>query len=157
MDFRYDSYCGLYCGACDTLQANKEGRVNELALARKRKLDEVSCHGCKTTVNAIFCRNCAIRSCAMNKKVEYCFQCHDYPCQKLVDFRQDRYSHHSVILQNLEMIQRLGVENWLSAQEKRWSCPGCRTAFTWYKQKCDNCGAELYDCRAEEKDMANEP
>ncbi len=153
MIYRYDSYCGLYCGACDTLQANREGRINELAKTWNRKPDELSCHGCKTTVNAVFCGNCAIRSCAINKKVEYCFQCHDYPCQRLVDFRQDRHPHHSIILHNLEMIQKSGVENWLIEQEKRWRCPECKTVFAWYEQECDHCGAKLYDCRAEEKDL----
>jgi hypothetical protein len=42
MDFRYDTSCGLYCGACDVLQANKSGTVETLAQAWGMEPDQLS-------------------------------------------------------------------------------------------------------------------
>jgi len=36
MPFRYDTYCGLYCGACEILLANEKGSVEALAQAWNR-------------------------------------------------------------------------------------------------------------------------
>jgi hypothetical protein len=33
MDYRYDTVCGLYCGACDVLLANEKHEVASLAKA----------------------------------------------------------------------------------------------------------------------------
>jgi predicted RNA-binding Zn-ribbon protein involved in translation (DUF1610 family) len=153
MIMRYDSYCGLYCGACDVLQANEEGRIEELAKEWDIDPDDIVCHGCKTEISSVYCRTCDIKKCAEDKKVEFCFQCSEYPCPLLVEFRTDECSHHSVVLKNLGMIKEKGVLTWLGEQEKRWSCPECGTAFTWYNKTCRMCGKVLYNCEDEEVDI----
>jgi len=30
--------------------------------------------------------------------VDYCFQCKDFPCDKLINFKNDKYEHHSIVL-----------------------------------------------------------
>jgi len=47
----------------------------------------------------------------------------------------------------------MGVKTWLEAQGKRWSCPECGTRFHWYSEKCDKCGAKLYNAVSEEEDL----
>lgn len=34
---------------------------------------------------------CAILECAINKKVDHCFRCDDFPCD--IHYKQDLYSH----------------------------------------------------------------
>uniref|UniRef100_A0A7C6EAJ4 DUF3795 domain-containing protein n=1 Tax=candidate division WOR-3 bacterium TaxID=2052148 RepID=A0A7C6EAJ4_UNCW3 len=153
MKFRYDSYCGIYCGACDTLIANEKGEVAKLAKEWKRKPEELKCLGCKTTTNAIFCVRCKMRHCAQKKKVDFCFQCDEFPCPRLIAFRNDKSPHHSIVLRNLRIIQEIGVEKWLEDQDKRWRCKSCGDKFSWYDRKCVQCGSELYNCEDEEKEL----
>ncbi|MDK2879301.1 MAG: hypothetical protein PWR06_2017 [Thermoanaerobacteraceae bacterium] len=153
MSFRFDSFCGLYCGACDTLIANMENKVNELAKNLGRTSEDVTCHGCKTTVNSVHCRKCELKRCAKDRKIEFCCECPEYPCQRLIDFRHDKYSHHSVVIKNLDFIKKHGVEYWLREQKSRWSCPECGLNFSWYSEKCGNCGSKLFNCIDEEANL----
>jgi hypothetical protein len=153
LDFRYDTFCGLYCGACDVLIANKNDAVDALAQAWNLEPEQLRCCGCKSAVNAVYCVDCDIKRCAESKGVEYCFECGEYPCSRLVAFRNDEHSHHSVVLQNLGLVQSQGIEQWLEQQRDRWSCPNCGTEFSWYARTCAACGGELYSCEDEEKDI----
>lgn len=148
---RCDSYCGLYCGACDVLLVNERGTVEEAAKKWDMNPEEILCHGCKSDVTAIYCKTCDMRECAEDKKVDFCFQCAEYPCDRLVAFKNDEYPHHSVVLKNLETIQEKGVLKWLDEQGTRWSCPECGTRFAWYDESCKKCGNSLYNCKKEEK------
>jgi predicted RNA-binding Zn-ribbon protein involved in translation (DUF1610 family) len=154
--FRYDTFCGLYCGACDVLQANSAGTYEALARAWGMESDGLRCHGCKSEVNAVYCLDCDIKACAESKGIEFCFECVDYPCQRLVSFRNDQHAHHSIVLQNLGEIRKLGTEAWLAGQRVRWSCPECGNPFTWYDERCKTCGTELYNCEHEEGHIADD-
>jgi len=154
--FREDTFCGLYCGACDVFQANKRGTVEELAHACEMQPLQLVCHGCKTSTNSVYCVDCDIKACATAKDLEYCFQCADYPCARLVAFRNDDAPHHSAVLHNLDRMRAQGLARWLAEQRARWSCPHCGMEFTWYDRTCTACGAALYNCEAEERDLAGE-
>lgn len=153
MRYRYDTYCGLYCGACAVLIANREGILEESAQEWEMDPEDLKCHGCKSRTMAIYCKTCDIRQCAEDNQVDFCFQCTEYPCTRLVEFRNDECPHHSVVFQNLETIQKKGVQKWLEEQESRWSCPECGKKFAWYDDTCKKCGTKLYNCKNEEKDI----
>lgn len=153
MEFKYDSYCGLYCGACSVLAANKEGNVKEAAKKWDMNPGDIVCYGCKTETISVYCKDCDIKDCAEDRGVDFCFQCGNYPCNRLIEFNHDECPHHSVVMKNLETISKNGIEYWLNEQEKRWKCPECGTVFTWYDETCKNCGSTLYNCKDEEKDM----
>ncbi len=153
MKLRYDTYCGLYCGACHVLIANRKGIVEETARKWEMDPEDIHCHGCKTDVTSVYCRTCDIKECAENRSTEFCFQCEEYPCPRLVEFRNDECPHHSVVLKNLDIIGKEGVSTWLDQQESRWSCPECQTQFGWYDEVCTECGKKVYSCKDEEKDL----
>lgn len=161
-EFNYDSYCGIYCGACDIHLAHKTGHKDKFAsvwteplLAAFQKAQgnpglssealQIKCHGCKTDTLFINCTTCKIRSCAIDKKIEHCIVCKDYPCtlhaglRKMAGLLPHVKNNHP----NLEAIQRTGVEQWLREQEKRWQCPDCQTSFAWYSGACRTCGKKL--------------
>jgi len=154
-DYDYGAYCGLYCGACAILVANERDELEQLLAredAAQYDADDLTCRGCRTEVTACFCADCEMRACARERGVAFCVECGDYPCQHLQTFQADKHAHHSVVLKNLETIREDGAEAWLAAQAERWSCPKCGRRFTWYEEKCKNCGAVLTDARAEERD-----
>jgi hypothetical protein len=153
MNFRYDTYCGLYCGACELLNAFKDGRQEEQAKMWNMNPEDLKCYGCKSGDPASWCKDCEIKECAISKNHEFCFECDQYPCKLLKELQSDKVVHHASILRALERIKNIGREKWLSEQAKRWSCPECGTPSTWYRKKCENCSSELIDCIAEESSL----
>lgn len=96
------AYCGLNCLTCPIFLAtritNKEEQAkrreeiarlcNELYGTAYRSEDIDDCDGCRTQGGRLFreCKNCGIRPCAMEKRVENCAHCADYVCGELQRF-----------------------------------------------------------------------
>ena len=157
--FRPDSYCGLFCGACDILncyQASLETGIppawEDLPQRFREHLRqaEVICQGCKTDVLFEGCKRCSIRACASGKNIEACNQCAEYPCPEVTRRMEyisgplkDALPHTKVMFRNINMLKEMGVEQWVKDQERRWRCPQCGAPFTWYQDTCTTCGLEL--------------
>ena len=153
MEYRYDTHCGLYCGACAVLLANQQDRLRHAAAEWEMQTEQLRCGGCKSDTHCVYCVDCEIKRCAEGKQVEFCVECAEYPCPRIVAFRNDRHPHHSIVLHNLEAIRTLGMARWLATRKERWSGPSCGAPFSWYDETCDRCGHRLYNCVAEEKDL----
>lgn len=147
--YRKDSYCGLYCGACELFQATQNGTLDELAQKRGMEPHELECHGCKSKKSSVYCSNCTIKHCASGKNVEFCNQCKDYPCSQLQEFNSSKYSHKYLAAKNLKSILDKGLKKWLEEQKDRWSCPKCNTKYSYYADLCPKCGVKLYNCKNE--------
>ena len=121
--------CGLYCGACSTYIARKRGDEEALkamaeciAEARGQAIkpeEDLTCNGCLSSQLAIFCRQCTMRACAVEKGITHCAQCSDFPCHTITDFNNDGRSHHSEVLANVRRQQEIGIDAWLDEQEAR--------------------------------------
>lgn len=149
---RYDSYCGIYCGACEFVHAERNGRLGEIAERANKPPEEIACHGCKSHVVAKCCLECMVRTCAMAKGLETCAECDDCPCELFEPFKEgDFYPLYVLMMSNLKAVKQQGMDVWLEAREKRWQCPECGTPFWWYQKACESCGKELYSCEAEAK------
>lgn len=160
MEVRHDSFCGLNCGACPVGLANEREDAGDLArMAGEwgKEPEDLICGGCKGDTTSSICARCSMRGCAMTRGLEFCHQCHEYPCGMLVAFRNDSAPHHSVVLRNLERIRDTGPEAWLASEAARWSCPGCSRRFSWYEERCGVCGSALYNSVEEEKDLPVQP
>jgi len=156
MKTRFDSYCGLYCGACPILAATVNGEVEAKAAAWEMAAADIVCGGCKSKVVAGVCTDCIMRLCAQDRGLDFCVECDDYPCGSVTAFQRDRFPHHTLIAANLAAIRDRGVDAWLAEQKKRWSCPACGAPSTWYEEECRSCGGKLYDACAEEDDWAED-
>lgn len=163
--FNYDTYCGLYCGACSIMIAYRTGIKDPFASywtesalkavlhARGIEVEDqtslqLRCHGCKTDDRFINCRDCRIRVCAIEKRVEHCNRCDNSPCDLfsgliLNEKFQNLLPHLKEAPENLAKIQRDGTETWLACQKEKYRCPECGTAFSWYTNRCTHCGREL--------------
>ena len=153
MAFMHESYCGLYCGSCPFLMASRRDELDVIAERLEKDKKELFCEGCKGEQVSVFCKKCGIKQCALDHQVEFCFECDEYPCEKLQNFKNDDHPHHSVILKNLDSLKELGLEKWLELQQKLWSCQKCGTPFSWYDEKCQECGSELYNAVKEDRDI----
>lgn len=159
-EFRCDSYCGLYCGACDILLAYKNGmknghvpQWNDLPSELRNhpviaKNSEIKCYGCKTDTVFAGCSKCLIRKCARNKVgIETCLDCRSYPCwrfkitaliRKVLNL-ETKLPHLKDINFNLEVIRNNGMKFWLEEQDRKWQCPHCGKRLSWYNASCIDC------------------
>lgn len=149
---RYDSYCGIYCGACEIM--NAETSQDKMRIAQiwegvfEASPEQMDCSGCKTDRLFFNCEQCRMRPCAQSRGVECCIECEDYPCDyyqqgKIMVERLPCLKHMNAIIRNLRYIRDHGVEQWLADQRTIWGCPGCGTPFTWYAEECRYCGRDL--------------
>jgi|GEM_PF-1002155 len=89
-------YCGLLCADCSALLATQSGDLQTMQReAQKwRKLfkrddmdvEYITCDGCKSRSGRLcgHCSLCEIRKCALNRQVEHCGFCSDFPCAALI-------------------------------------------------------------------------
>jgi hypothetical protein len=124
--------CGMDCSACSAYLAFLNG------IPRKR--GRIShCIGCRP-------RN---KQCAYLKgqcdllpsnKIEFCFQCGRYPCDRLRRFDQRYRRTYGVSpIQNLEEIRAHGVESFIRSQQKRHGCATCGGMISVHNKKCFVC------------------
>ncbi len=83
--------CGLVCGGCDILEATNDPKVAQgIADCFKKerneqvKIEDIHCSGCKGDRSEHWSPDCWILQCCVDKKgLEFCYECDDFPCEKL--------------------------------------------------------------------------
>lgn len=157
-DYTYESYCGMYCGACSIMKAYQTGVKDPFAEFWVESGAELKCHGCKS--DAVFegcaefggCATCTMRTCAREKAVERCLACPDFPCAMYQPSEKSQIAtemlpHLNTIRLNMMTIINKGMEAFLKEQEEQWKCPDCQTDFSWYTTHCSKCGKDLGDLK----------
>ena len=90
---RIIAYCGLVCNDCPifiaTLEINQQKKVE---LANQYTSDtyvvtqeDINCTGCTSKGSNVFkfCLECDIRLCGLDREIQNCAYCSEYPCNKL--------------------------------------------------------------------------
>lgn len=88
------SFCGLSCYDCDAFQATKneddKKRVKVAKLWSKQhntkfERHDINCDGCISQTGRLFkyCQTCRVRQCAIEKEIDRCGNCQEFPCEKL--------------------------------------------------------------------------
>jgi hypothetical protein len=91
------AYCGLICEKCPIYLATREPDEEKKYKMREEIAQEIKkhygqetkpedvgdCDGCRTEGGRLFCTDCRIRICAVEKGIANCAYCHDYPCEAL--------------------------------------------------------------------------
>lgn len=139
--------CGLYCGVCGVYIAHRENNLKfkERLIDFYQKglgattlvVDDIRCEGCLSGVISIFCQTCQIRSCTIEKGIEGCHQCSDFPCKFIDDFPIP--VGKKVILRAIPFWREYGTEKWIEEEEKRYHCPYCGNKLFRGAKRCHNC------------------
>ncbi len=120
--------CGMNCGIC-------------IGYLRDKK----PCRGCfkKDDENKPKqCRSCSIANCESLAKTDsgFCYDCEKYPCTRLKNLdKRYRTKYRMSMLENLDSIQKHGLEKFLENEESRWSCKECGTGLCVHRNFCLNC------------------
>jgi hypothetical protein len=118
--------CGIYCGACEGVVAGLHGKDPK----------ELSCCGCLSAKVNDWVRNkCKVRPCVMQRNLESCALCQQYPCDKL----REVLSWAKEAGNNLKIIREKGLEEFKKNQKAGWSCRNCGAAFSHKDKQCRKC------------------
>ena len=93
--------CGLNCSSCPAFIAakNNNNKLREKtakewteryrAAGRNRppvRPEDINCTGCLSQGPLyLYCRECKIRDCCLEKSIKNCNECRDYKCEKLIE------------------------------------------------------------------------
>ena len=132
--------CGIYCGLCSSrnrmpaqAQALRQTMWNggwdslgrevkdfrEFWRFLNRITDpEESCPGCRTPGAPPFCggpESCDIRQCALERKIDLCVDCRDWPCARIERLGRS----YVTLIADGTRLKKIGVDKWLGEQEAR--------------------------------------
>ena len=141
-DRTLSAVCGLYCPSCTLYIGTVEdpARLNGLAAATGRPLEDLLCKGCRSDNLSFFCREfCKMKPCAAAKGLSFCSECEEYPCENLRAF-QAAMPHRAELWDSLAQIKNEGADSWFCAQTERFACPACGTINSAYDLTCRSCG-----------------
>ena len=144
--------CGIYCGTCQSYLAYQENDAAELVRVSQKlgiAISEVRCDGCLSDRVMPHCVDCryGFRICAKNKGVTWCFQCPDFPCQRLRDFLDvhivNGISHHALVIEDLQYMKEYGIDEWVEKQVEAGRCPHCGKKLYWFTRECPKCRTKI--------------
>jgi hypothetical protein len=129
MDIKLIAPCGINCGACIAF-------FGYTMSGKKRKY---KCNGCWSRERpcAFIKKKCKKLS---NKQIQYCFECTDFPCENLsILDKRYREKYGFSLVENLEHIQKKGIDEFLKYELERWECPNCAGIVCVHDKKCYTC------------------
>ncbi len=119
--------CGRDCFNCPLHLAKNDGKLKSFFVKKyNMEEDKVGCDGCRNIEGKCcflqklgFSEQCKIYKCADDKKVEFCYECKDFPCDLLQPLADgaDRFPHNLKVF-NLCLIKKMGLENWATNKAK---------------------------------------
>lgn len=120
--------CGMDCGLC-------RGHLRE----------KDRCPGCngEDAAKPRYCLTCKIKTCERiaSGAISFCFECAGFPCARLRQLdRRYRTRYGMSMLENLERIRDAGVEEFVAAERKKWTCPDCGNLLCVHQPACASCG-----------------
>jgi hypothetical protein len=132
MDQQLIAPCGMYCGLCSSYLAY-------LHQVPRQRGKFTYCAGCRPRGKpcAFLKRRCErLRS----HTVQYCFECPDYPCQRLEHVAERYRTKYGLdFLQNLALVQTQGEDALLAALHERYACERCGGLRSVHSGKCFAC------------------
>jgi len=128
--------CGMNCSVCIAYQF-QQNELNKLGFKR------AYCLGCITRGE-----NCKHMkdSCELLKegKVRFCYECDSFPCKRLKSLdKRYRSKYHLSMIDNLKLIQEMGMDAFLEKEKIKWSCPKCGSYICCHNGLCLNCELDV--------------
>lgn len=110
-EFIMTAYCGISCGDCECHKAKDDPKLMEYLSGRG--IRDLPCGGCREAEGKcpVLGGVCETYRCAVDKKVDFCYECDEFPCSKL-NPAADKADilPHNLKVYNLCYIQRHGLE-----------------------------------------------
>ncbi len=110
------SPCGIYCGDCACYKVKDNPALKPVLLSHGIKEEQLPCPGCRAVDGNCphLEARCENYICAEKHQVELCYQCEDFPCEKLHP-ASDRANMlpHNMKMYSQCYIKRYGIQAWI--------------------------------------------
>lgn len=114
--FDFVAPCGIDCGTCELNICRDNPVLTKYLIGRGIPENRIPCDGCRNIEGKcpVISGTCATYSCITEKNHNFCFECSDFPCNKLnpAADRADVLPHNTKVF-NLCTIQKKGVEEFV--------------------------------------------
>lgn len=144
-EYTYISYCGkYYCAFCDyhkgtivkdaknllafaerygslRLIANNNNVCNFDEFLKALKWlasQDTPCKGCRFGGGWSWWGDCPVRDCCIEKGVNFCYQCQDFPCEKLNE--EPLLDRKKAMIEANNQIKIKGIESWMQQLKKKY-------------------------------------
>ena len=87
--------CGVFCGGCPMY-------TKEISPCKGAELNRSRCERCKT-----------FHLCCLEKGINHCFQCSDFPCTKLKKFTKRWLKYGQNFIENQKLLKDVGEVDFL--------------------------------------------
>jgi hypothetical protein len=108
--------CGIDCGICELYICKDDSNLYNKLIERGMPKDKLPCAGCRTIEGKcpVIGGICSTYTCVQDHKVEFCYECNDFPCVKLhpAANRAEILPHNMKVF-NLCTIKQAGVEKFV--------------------------------------------
>ena len=103
--------CGLNCGECEIYKAPKDIEIAKKLVTHfygvwdDVKASDFHCSTCRGDRSECWTEECWIRECCIeNKKLDFCFECNKFPCNKLIEWSKEseKYANALQTLKNMK-------------------------------------------------------
>ena len=141
---RLSAVCGLFCPSCTVFIGTTEEpqRLKAIAEHHQQLVEDWTCEGCRSEKRSHYREHyCHMAPCAIEKGLEFCGECDEYPCNDLQKFQAER-PHRIELWEAQEGIAKVGYSQWFEEMCEHYSCPHCHTINSAYDIACRTCGAE---------------
>lgn len=124
--------CGMNCAICSRY------------LSYVNNLKRSQCHGCRPgnkKCSYLFEKCSGINGALQgNATASFCYECDLYPCKQInrMDARY-RSNYEMSVKDNLERIDKIGVEGFVKEQDKKYRCLRCGGLISIHNKKCFTC------------------
>ncbi len=122
MDYHHmTAPCGLPCFECYLYLANDNEEIKEMVSKEFGiPLDKATCKGCRSENGkcAHLPMSCSVYPCAETKKVQFCCDCSEFPCDRLHPYADNAKLWHNTKVFNLCLIKKMGLEEWTRNKAK---------------------------------------
>lgn len=103
--------CGLDCGGCDIRLATNDPKVAQQIVdwfKKERneevKIKDVRCLGCRGDRTRHWSADCWILQCCVDTKgLEFCYECDEFPCEKLEQWAKTGKGYEAALNRLKEM------------------------------------------------------
>ena len=136
--------CGLYCGVCAILYADKQGNEKmkqKLAKAYWCKPEQIQCDGCLSDNRYVFCEACKIRDCVTNKGIAGCHECAEWPCKLIEKFPFKLAKRFMKV--SIPVWKEKSDAEWVKWEEANWTCKSCGTLAFRGAKRCPKCKTDI--------------
>lgn len=101
------------------------------------------CSGCRSgevPYKPKHCLNCPIKDCIENRGYQHCYECSDFPCEKIKRLDKTYRTRYKIsLIKNSRFVKEKGIPSFLKEQAQKYTCSKCGGIISLHDAQCSEC------------------